>query len=156
MVQRIGVAQALINDPKIVILDEPTAGLDPKERIRFRNLLSEISKGRTVILATHIVSDVEYIANKVILLNKGKIIRSGTPHELMNSIDGKVWEYIVKAENIENYITKFDISNAYREKDIYKLRIVSQERPASEAKNISPNLEDVFLYYCVGSDKVGE
>lgn len=148
MVQRIGVAQALINDPKIVIFDEPTAGLDPKERIRFRNLLSEISKNRTVILATHIVPDVEYIANKVILLNKGKIISTGTPHELMDSIENNVWELIVKSDSIEEYITKYNISNAYREKDIYRLRIVSCEQPDYKAINISPNLEDVFLHYC--------
>lgn len=148
MIQRIGVAQALINDPKIVIFDEPTAGLDPKERIRFRNLISEISNGRTVILATHIVPDIEYIANKVVLLNKGKIIKNDTPLELMKSIEGKVWELIVGANEIEKYITMYDISNAYRDKDYYKLRIVSAEKPDETAVNISPVLEDVFLYYC--------
>ena len=148
MLQRIGVAQAIINDPKIVIFDEPTAGLDPKERIRFRNLLSEISENRTVILATHIVPDVEYIANRVVILNHGTILKNGTPHELMQSIDGKVWEMIVDAEKIEDYITKYDISNAYREGDIYKLRIVSEQRPSEEAVKLSPVLEDVFLNYC--------
>ena len=148
MLQRIGVAQALINDPKIVIFDEPTAGLDPKERIRFRNLLSEISNNRTVILATHIVPDVEYIANKVILMNNGEIIKTDTPNELMKSIDGNVWELIVSADEIEKYITMYDISNAYREGDIYKLRIVSSEQPHEKAVSLSPILEDVFLYYC--------
>lgn len=148
MLQRIGVAQALINDPKIVIFDEPTAGLDPKERIRFRNLLSEISNNRTVILATHIVPDVEYIANQVILLNNGEVIKTDTPNELMKSIDGNVWELIVSADKIEKYITMYDISNAYREGDIYKLRIVSSEQPNEKAVRLSPILEDVFLYYC--------
>lgn len=148
MIQRIGVAQAMINDPKIVIFDEPTAGLDPKERIRFRNLLSEISKNRTVILATHIVPDVEYIANRVILLNHGKILKNETPHKLMQSIEGNVWGLTAEVDKIESYITRFNISNAYREDEIYKLRIVSDEKPHENAEKISPTLEDVFLYYC--------
>lgn len=156
MIQRLGVAQAIINDPKIVIFDEPTAGLDPKERIRFRNLLSEISKSRTVILATHIVPDVEYIANRVILLNHGKVLKNEAPHKLMQSIEGHVWELTVEADKIENYITKYNISNAYRERDIYKLRIVSGEKPHEKAINISPTLEDVFLYYCGGKNETAE
>lgn len=156
MVQRIGVAQALINNPKIVILDEPTAGLDPKERIRFRNLISEIAENRTVILATHIVPDVEYIANRVILMDKGRIIKEGTAIELMNSIDNKVWQFQIYADEIERYITKYDISNAYREDDIYSLRIVSDKKPEPEAINISPGLEDVFLYYCTDKRNGGE
>lgn len=156
MIQRIGVAQAMINDPKIVIFDEPTAGLDPKERIRFRNLLSEISKNRTVILATHIVPDVEYIANHVILLSHGKVIKNETPHKLMQSIEGHVWALTVEADKIESYITKYNISNAYREGNIYKLRIVSDEKPHERAEIFSPTLEDVFLYYCGGENETAE
>ena len=147
MKQRLGVAQALLGDPRIIIFDEPTAGLDPKERIRFRNLLSDISKNRTVILATHIVPDIEYIANHVVLLNKGKIIIQDKPTALMKSIYGNVWELSVQTDEVEQMIIRYQISNALREGDIIKLRIVSNEKPHPEAFLIEPNLEDVLLYY---------
>lgn len=147
MKQRLGVAQALLGDPRIIIFDEPTAGLDPKERIRFRNLLSDISKDRTVILATHIVPDIEYIANHVVLLNKGKIIIQDKPTALMKSIYGNVWELSVQADEVEHMIVRYQISNALREGDVIRLRIVSNEKPHPEAFLIEPNLEDVLLYY---------
>ena len=147
MLQRIGIAQALINDPKILILDEPTAGLDPKERIRFRNLVSEISANRTVILATHIVQDIEYIANSVILLHEGKVCRNDTPDNLCREIDGFVWLLTANAESVEPLITKHRVSNVFRDEQTYYLRIVSDEKHHPEAKSVTPNLEDVFLYH---------
>lgn len=146
MKQRIGIAQALLNDPEILILDEPTAGLDPKERIRFRNLISKVSKNRTVILATHIVPDIEYIANRVIILKDGEVCKNDKPTVLMDEISDKVWSVTVTQNELENVLLKNKISNVYREGDSYTLRIVADEKPNEKAINIAANLEDVFLY----------
>lgn len=146
MKQRIGIAQALLNDPEILILDEPTAGLDPKERIRFRNLISKVSKDRTVIVATHIVPDIEHIANKVILLKDGEICKNDTPIALMNEISKKVWSLTVSQDELEEALLNNKISNVFRDGDSYTLRIVADEKPNEKAMNITPNLEDVFLY----------
>lgn len=148
MRQRLGIAQAMLNHPKILILDEPTAGLDPQERIRFRNLISRFSENRTVILATHIVPDIEFIANEAILLKDGKLLKQGNIAELTNEINGCVWSLITKDNTIPKELEKFQISNMIREKDGIHLRIVSDEKPNANAENIKPNLEDVFLYYC--------
>lgn len=147
MLQRIGIAQALLNDPEILILDEPTAGLDPKERIRFRNLISSISQNRTIIVATHIVPDIEYIANRVILLHEGKLCRNDTPDSLCEEIKDCVWLLTVDSKNIESVVTAHKISNIHREDDHYYLRIVSDEKPHPDAEHVTPNLEDVFLYH---------
>lgn len=147
MLQRIGIAQALLNDPQILILDEPTAGLDPKERIRFRNLVSEISANRTVILATHIVPDIEYIANRVILLHDGKLCKNDTPEKLCDEISDSVWQLVVENESIEKIITGYKISNVHRDANRYFIRIVSDEKPHQNAVHITPSLEDVFLYH---------
>lgn len=152
MKQRIGVAQALLNDPEILILDEPTAGLDPKERIRFRNLISKVSENRTVILATHIVPDIEHIANRVILLKDGTIIDSAKPTELMDKTEGKVWSAEIHSSEIENVLTKMNISNVYRSGDTYTIKIVSDEKPFENAVNVTPSLEDVFLYRIGGEN----
>lgn len=147
MKQRIGIAQALLNDPKVLILDEPTAGLDPKERIRFRNLISKIAGNRTVILATHIVPDVEHIANKVIFLKDGEVCKTGAPISLMDEISKKVWSVKADAESLEKYLLNFLISSVRREENEYELRIVNEEKPCENAVNTVPDLEDVFLYY---------
>lgn len=149
MRQRIGIAQALINDPEILILDEPTAGLDPIERIRFRNLISEVSGSRTVILATHIVPDIEYTANTVILLKNGEVCRNDSPAVLTEELEGKVWKLNVSDSEFEKYITDFSVSNIYREGNEYTLRIVGEKPPAENAVGVTANLEDVFLY-CIG------
>ena len=147
MLQRIGIAQALLNDPKILILDEPTAGLDPKERIRFRNLVSGISENRIVILATHIVPDIEYIANRVIILHQGKLCKNDTPENLCNEIKDSVWQLETDSKSIEKIITSHKISNVYRDEHKYFIRIVSDERPHIDAVHMTPSLEDVFLYH---------
>lgn len=147
MRQRVGIVQAMLGDPKILILDEPTAGLDPSERIRFRNLISRFARGRTILLATHIVSDVECIAREIILLNKGELVTQGTPSVLEQSIEGKVWEVTAAARDAVLLSDLYCISNMKQNNENYDLRIVNEDCPLEGAKAIHPNLEDVFLYY---------
>lgn len=147
MVRRLGIAQALLNDPEILILDEPTSGLDPKERIRFRNIISAMSKGRIVILSTHIVSDVEFIADQILLMRQGKIVEQGTSREVTATAEGKVWEYLAEPDEVPGLNGKFAISNLKNEGDKVYLRIVSEECPCKGAVLAEPGLEDVYLFY---------
>lgn len=147
MIQRVGIAQAMLNDPKILILDEPTAGLDPNERIRFRNLISELAENRLVLLSTHIVSDVEYIANEILLMKEGKILHNGTVAELMGTMEEGVWKCYVNKSEVEKYIRKYKISNMKSEAHDVELRIISVKKPMADAELVEANLEDLFLYY---------
>lgn len=146
MRQRLGIAQAMLNDPKILVLDEPTSGLDPKERIRFRNTISKLSSDRIVILATHIVSDVEHMAKEIILLNKGKIVAQNTTNELIKQSNATVYSITTTDENINDYMDSLDVSNIQYLDGIYTLRIVSEEKNLNAIK-VKPNLDDLFLYY---------
>ena len=146
MKQRLGIAQALLNDPEVIILDEPTAGLDPKERIRFRNIISKLSSNKIILLATHIVSDVEHIAKEVILLKDGSI-RQDKPANLLNGIKDKVWNVKVNEIEITDMLKKNNICNAAFDNGIYTLRMVSDVPPDKNAVSIAPNLEDVYIYY---------
>lgn len=147
MKQRLGIAQAVINDPKILVLDEPTAGLDPKERIRFRNLISDLSQDKTVILSTHIVGDVEYIADQILMMKKGSLILSGSPADLTAAAFGMTWTLLVPAGVVERYEINYCICNLRHIEDKVELRIVSKERPSPEAQCVPVNLEDLFLFY---------
>ncbi len=147
MKQRIGIAQALLNDPMILIVDEPTAGLDPKERIRFRNLLSHISTNRIVLLSTHIVSDIESIAKEVLILKKGQLIRKEKPEKLLRGMDGKVWTIVIDEKEIAKYQSMFKVGNINRIQDQFQLRMISDVKPCLHAVHAAPNLEDLYLYY---------
>lgn len=147
MIRRLGIAQALLNDPEIVVLDEPTSGLDPKERIRFRNIISAMSKGRIVILSTHIVSDVEFIADEILLMKKGRIVEQGSVGGVTDSVGGKVWEYTAKAEEALRLNDILAVSNLKNEGDMVRLRIVSDTCPCKGAVPVTPGLEDVYLYH---------
>lgn len=147
MKQRLGIAQTLLTDPSILVLDEPTSGLDPKERVRFRNLIHRLSSNRIVIISTHIVSDVEYIANEVLIMKNGKKLLHGDVRGVVNSIMGKVWEGIVSADELNYYLTDYNIASLVESEYGTRIRIVSNEKPQGNFNCVEPNLEDVYLYH---------
>lgn len=147
MRQRVGIVQAMLNDPKILIFDEPTAGLDPQERIRFRNLITRFSQDRMVLLATHIVSDVEYIANQVLILKEGTLVAQDTPAALEEQISGTVWQAVVSDQEMQEELTQYKISNMQRDEEKVMLRLLADKQPHPDAISVKPNLEDVFLSY---------
>ena len=147
MKQRVGIAQALLNDPQLLIVDEPTAGLDPEERVRFRNLLSDLSGNRIVILSTHIVSDVEATATHIALIRKGQLIQHATPEELLNHVEGKVWEWTVSSAELTALKQQYLISGTIRRSDGVRVRAVSDTQPAPQAQCVAPRLEDAYLDY---------
>ena len=146
MKQRLALAQSLLGDPEIVILDEPTAGLDPKQRIAIRNYIASVALNKTVIIATHVVSDVEFIAREAIMLKKGVISDSGSPYELTKKIEGQVWQTVVAAEDVQSMQEKFRVVNIQNGEQGVILRILSDVQPTEDSVTVVPALEDYYLY----------
>lgn len=147
MKQRLGIAQAELGNPSILILDEPTAGLDPKERVRFRNLISDFAKEKIVILSTHIVSDVSYIADEILMMKQGEIFLQEPMATVTDSIKGKVWELLVDERTATEYSRKFSVVNLHHENNMVRLRIIDENAPSADAQTVEPSLEDLFLYH---------
>ena len=145
MKQRIGIAQALLNDPQLLIVDEPTAGLDPEERVRFRNLLSELSGERIVILSTHIVSDVEATATDIALISQGMLVAHAAPEVLLRKVEGRVWELVLASADLNATRQRYLISNTARRSDGVHARVIA-DSPPDGARWATPNLEDAYLY----------
>jgi ABC-type multidrug transport system ATPase subunit len=150
MKQRVGIAQALLNDPQLLIVDEPTVGLDPEERVRFRNLLSDLSGERIVILSTHIVSDVEATATRIALVHKGQLLCESAPENLLQELEGKVWEWTVSSEDLPGLKQKHIVSGTIRRSDGVQVRVVSGSQPETQVRSVPPSLEDAYLYF-IGS-----
>ena len=153
MARRVGIAQAMLNNPKVLVLDEPTAGLDPNERIRFRNLISELAEDRLVLLSTHIVSDVEFIANRIMLMKSGKIFYQGTTEKLLSSMDESVWHCTVPKREVNDLVKRYLVGNVKSAPGGAELRILAKEPPAEQSVREEATLEDAFLLYF--GEKVG-
>ena len=150
MKQRIGIAQALLNDPRLLIVDEPTVGLDPEERVRFRNLLSDLAGERIVILSTHIVSDVEATATHVVIMNHGRMLTQSSPEALLRLVEQKVWEWVISSSDLPSIRERYTISSSIRRNDGVHVRIISDTPPSASAITVLPTMEDAYLY-CISA-----
>lgn len=151
MKQRVGIAQALLNDPRLLIVDEPTAGLDPEERARFRELLSDLAGERIVILSTHIVSDVEASATSIALIRGGRLVRHDPPETLLRTVEGRTWTCVVTSDELMALRLRHRVSNAVHRGDGIHVRVVAESPPTAGAEPVPPTLEDAYLF-CVGPE----
>jgi len=151
MKQRVGIAQALLNDPQLLIVDEPTVGLDPEERVRFRNLLSDLSRARIILFSTHIVSDVEATATEIVVIHKGRKLRHAPPEKLLQLPEGQVWQWVIPSEALPALKQQHIISGTVRRQDGIQVRVVSADSPSPEAQPVPPSLEDVYLHLVSGN-----
>ncbi|MFE4519850.1 ABC transporter ATP-binding protein [Kitasatospora sp. NPDC056783] len=151
MLRRVGIAQALLADPKVIVVDEPTAGLDPEERVRFRNLLSDLAADRVVMLSTHIVSDVESVASDIAVVAQGRLVRRGAPDELLREIDGQVWEVVVAPAEVPAVQARHVVSRMVRTAHGVRLRLLAPVPPSPDAVRVPPDLEDAYLGVIHGS-----
>lgn len=145
MKQRIGIAQALLNDPQLLIVDEPTVGLDPEERVRFRNLIADLAGERIVILSTHIVSDIEATATRIVIANHGQLILDTSPEDLLRMVEGRVWEWTVPAGEMTNIKSRYLVSGTLRRSDGMQVRIISRTAPVKDARSVTATFEDAYL-----------
>jgi ABC-2 type transport system ATP-binding protein len=154
MRQRVGIAQALLNDPQLLIVDEPTAGLDPEERVRFRNLLGDLAGERIVLLSTHIVSDVEAAATRIALISRGRLLQAASPEDLLRSVEGQVWRFVVPSQDMVNVRKQHLVSSMVRHPDGVHVRVVASRQPAPGAIPQEPTLEDAYLHLMSAADQV--
>ena len=151
MKQRVGIAQALLNDPQLLIVDEPTVGLDPEERVHFRNLLSDLSGARIILFSTHIVSDVEATTTEIVVIHKGCKLRHTPPEKLLQLLEGQVWQWVIPSEALSALKQQHIISGTVRRQDGIQVRVVSADPPSPEAQPVPPSLEDVYLHLVSGN-----
>ncbi|MGW7416990.1 ABC transporter ATP-binding protein [Streptomyces sp. NPDC054863] len=145
MLRRVGIAQALLADPQVIVVDEPTAGLDPEERVRLRNLLGELAADRVVMLSTHIVSDVESVASDIAVVAQGRLLRRGTPEQLIAAVEGRVWEAVVDPAELPGLQQRHLVGRTVRTSSGVRVRLLTQQPPCATAQQVAPDLEDAYL-----------